>query len=78
MRLQPNRPFVGEQPAVTIDAGLPAGAHRFRLEVVGTSGLRSRPAEVVVVVASDSDDGRPESPYLSSSPPRSPSRRLVG
>ena len=52
MRLQPNRPFVGEQPTVTIDAGLPLGPHRFRLEVVGTSGLRSQPAEVVVVVAS--------------------------
>ena len=52
MRLQPNQPFVGAQPAVTIDAGLPLGPHRFRLEVVGTSGLRSQPAEVVVVVAS--------------------------
>jgi hypothetical protein len=52
MRLQPNRPFAGEQPAVTIDAGLPLGPHRFRLEVVGTSGLRSQPAEVVVVVTS--------------------------
>lgn len=50
MRLDPDRPFVGEQPALSVDAGLPPGAHRFRLEVVGASGLRSRPAEIVVIV----------------------------
>jgi len=50
MRLDPNQPFVASQPTLSIDAGLPPGAHRFRLEVIGTSGRRSRPAEVVVVV----------------------------
>jgi hypothetical protein len=50
MRLEPDRPFDSVQPALSVDAGLLPGAHRFRLEVVGTSGLRSRPAEVVVIV----------------------------
>jgi hypothetical protein len=50
MQLEPNRPFVAPQPVLSVDAGLPPGRYRFRLEVVGTSGLRSAPAEVVVAV----------------------------
>lgn len=60
MRLDPNRSFVSPEPALFIDAGLALGAHRFRLEVVGSSGRRSRPAAVVVfiVLATAAPDAR--------------------
>lgn len=39
-----------DQPTVVVDAGLPAGSHRFRLVVVDMAGNTSRPDEVLVVV----------------------------
>jgi hypothetical protein len=35
---------------VVVDAGLPIGSHRFRLEVENARGQRSQPVEVVVTV----------------------------
>ena len=44
------RPLTTRAPALSIDAGLAPGNHRFQLEVVGSSGLRSRPDAATVVV----------------------------
>ena len=46
-------PIVTVEPGIVVDAGLPAGAHRFQLEVVTRSGQRSLPDIAVVQV----DDG---------------------
>jgi hypothetical protein len=43
-------PQVTREPTITVDAGLPVGRHRFRLEVVDASGLRSAPDQIVVEV----------------------------
>jgi hypothetical protein len=46
-----NTPITTREPTVTVDAGLPVGRHRFRLEVIDTAGLRStRPDEAVVEI----------------------------
>ena len=47
-----NKPFASRGPKIAIDAGLAPGAHRFQLEVLDDSGLRSRPDAVTVVVRS--------------------------
>lgn len=51
MRFTPNQPVTLRQPTVVVDPGLPPGRHRFQLVVVGASGRRSQPVEVVVVVS---------------------------
>lgn len=38
------------EPTIVVDAGLPAGAHRFQLEVIDSSGQRSAPAVAVVTI----------------------------
>ena len=43
-------PVTTDTPGVAVDAGLPVGQHRFRLIVLGNSGTRSRPDEIVVRV----------------------------
>ena len=43
-------PQITREPTITVDAGLPVGRHRFRLEVVDASGLRSAPDEAIVEV----------------------------
>lgn len=50
MQFAPNQPFDSPQAAVVVDAGLPVGVHRFQLVVVGRSGRRSSPVEVIVSV----------------------------
>ena len=50
MRFEPNRSVETRQPTVIVDAGLPRGRHRFRLEVVNARGQRSQPADVIVTV----------------------------
>lgn len=37
-------------PTIVVDAGLPAGAHSFQLEVIDSAGNRSRPDVAVVTV----------------------------
>ena len=44
------RRIITTVPTITVDAGLPAGAHRFQLEVVDSAGNRSRPDVAVVTV----------------------------
>ena len=43
-------PQITREPTITVDAGLPVGRHRFRLEVVDAAGLRSAPDEAIVEV----------------------------
>ena len=43
-------PQITREPTITVDAGLPVGRHRFRLEVVDATGLRSAPDEAIVQV----------------------------
>ena len=45
-----NEPFASREPTLAIDAGLPPGTHRFQLEVIDSSGLRSRPDTATLVV----------------------------
>jgi len=44
------QPVVTAVPSVVVDAGLPVGQHRFRLEVLTDTGQRSPPDEAVVQV----------------------------
>lgn len=53
-----NRPITSEDPTIVVDGGLPAGRHRFRLEVINSTGLRSSPSDVVVAV-NDAGPSRP-------------------
>lgn len=44
------KPVRTREPKVVVDAGLPAGRHRFRLVVTRDDGRRSAPMEQVVVI----------------------------
>lgn len=44
------KPVVTAEPSVVVDAGLPVGQHRFRLEVLTDTGQRSPPDEALVQV----------------------------
>lgn len=46
-------PVTTEKPFVDVDAGMPVGLHRFRLEVFGASGQISAPSELVVQIVAD-------------------------
>jgi len=50
VKFQPNVPITIATPAVVVDAGLPAGTHRFQLVVVNSRGQRSAPATVDVII----------------------------
>ena len=41
---------ITREPTITVDAGLPVGRHRFRLDVIDASGLRSAPDQAIVEV----------------------------
>jgi hypothetical protein len=43
-------PQITREPTISVDAGLPVGRHRFRLEVIDASGLRSAPDHAIVDV----------------------------
>ena len=43
-------PHITREPTIVVDAGLPIGRHRFRLEVVDSAGLRSAPDDALVDV----------------------------
>lgn len=59
------QPQTTEVPRIAVDAGIKPGLHRFRLVVVDSSGLSSKPDEVVVQVrAAAAPFGR--------TPPRTP------
>ena len=45
-----NVPVTTVEPAVTVDAGLPIGRLRFRLEVIDSAGHRSAPHEAIIEV----------------------------
>lgn len=44
------KPVRTRKPKVVVDAGLPAGRHRFRLVVTLADGRRSAPVEQVVAI----------------------------
>jgi hypothetical protein len=50
VKFVPNQPIATAEPRVLVDAGLPAGRHRFRLEVENERGQRSLPTEVTVLI----------------------------
>lgn len=70
-------------PVVEVDAGLPIGSHRFQLVVQDDGGLRSRPDQVVVVVArgrvlptpTDLRDAIVRRPVGAAAPATAPSRK---
>ena len=68
MRFEPNRPFETSRSTVLVDAGLPPGRHRFRLQVVDARGRKSRPADVVVMVVRRQPLVRPDSAPTPGSP----------
>jgi hypothetical protein len=45
------KPVTTTQPTIVVDAGLPAGTHRFQLEVVAKDGRTSAPSLAEVKVA---------------------------
>ena len=49
-RFEVRTPITTREPAIAVDAGLPVGRHRFRLEVIDGAGLRSAPDEIVFEV----------------------------
>ena len=66
-----NTPITTREPTVTVDAGLPVGNHRFRLEVIDAAGLRSRtPGEAIVEIQRIVVDPRPPvGPVIDPRPP---------
>ena len=50
-------PQTTREPTIVVDAGLPVGRHRFRLEVVDSNGLRSAPDDAIVEVQRIVDPG---------------------
>lgn len=68
MRFEPNRSVETRRPTVVVDAGLPPGRHRFRLEVVDARGRKSQPSEVVVTVVRRQSPARPDSAPSPGSP----------
>ena len=50
MKFAPNKPFETTKPAILVDGGLSPGQYRFRLVVVNTAGVASKPADVIVTV----------------------------
>lgn len=62
-RFEINTPITTRAATVTVDAGLPVGRHRFRLDVIDVQGRRSRtPGEAIVEVQRIVIDPRPPVP----------------
>lgn len=51
-----------KKPFVKVEAGLPAGTHRFQLTVVDSQGNQSKPAEVVVKIVEQRTPREPITP----------------
>ncbi len=49
-RFDVRTPITTREPTIVVDAGLPIGRHRFRLEVIDAAGQRSAPDDAVVEV----------------------------
>ncbi len=49
-RFEVRTPITTREPTIVVDAGLPVGRHRFRLEVIDTTGQRSAPDDAIVDV----------------------------
>jgi hypothetical protein len=47
---QPGVPIETREPTIVVDEGLPAGAHRFQLQVFDDSGIASRPDVATVQI----------------------------
>lgn len=72
-RFEVNAPISTREPAVTVDAGLPIGRHRFRLQVVDTAGRRSTPHDAIVEVRRIIVEPRPPvGPVIEPRPPIGP------
>jgi hypothetical protein len=64
-RFEINRPITTREATVTVDAGLAAGRHRFRLDVIDAQGRRSQtPGEAIVEVQRIVVDPRPPVPPI--------------
>jgi hypothetical protein len=61
-----NQTIETTEPTITVDAGLPAGRHRFQLVVIDDAGNRSQPAFAIVEVQSGTTI--PTTPNLTVSP----------
>jgi hypothetical protein len=64
------KPVTTDTSSVTVDAGLPVGLHRFRLEVVDSAGKTSAPNEVVVQVVNTTTPVRLGEPGGATKPAR--------
>ena len=51
-----------KKPAVKVEAGLPAGRHRFQLIVTDSQGNQSKPVELVVEIREQRTPNRPVTP----------------
>jgi hypothetical protein len=58
------RPIATETPSITVDAGLPMGAHRFQLEVIDAAGNRSAPDVATVTVRDPAIPTDPTGPTI--------------
>ena len=63
-RFEIDRPITTAEPTVTVDAGLPAGRHRFRLVVVGARRQPSAPDDTIVEIRRLTIDPGPAGPVL--------------
>ena len=62
-RFEINTPIATREATITVDAGLPVGRHRFRLDVIDVQGRRSKtPGEAIVEVQRIIVDPRPPVP----------------
>lgn len=59
-----------KNPFVQVEAGLPAGKHRFQLIVTDSQGNRSKAAEVVVEIRERNSPIRPVTPVAPITPLR--------
>lgn len=69
-RFEIGQPITTTEPAITVDAGLPVGRHRFRLVVIGERRQPSAPDETIVEIQRLAiDPRRPAEPVIDPRPP---------
>lgn len=74
-RFELRQPIETTEPVVTVDAGLPAGTHRFQLAVRDRAGRESPPVEVQVRVEGGVRPRVPPAPPIRRPTPLGPGRR---